>query len=59
MFYSKKSNNHWLLTSSAMVGGFLIGFSYKKYGKDIKHQLHRISNKFDYDDYSPSDESSI
>ncbi len=46
-----------MLMSSAVVGGFLLGLTYKKYGKDIRHQIQKITKKdFDYDDYMTSHE---
>lgn len=45
MFHSKKTNNSWLLMSSAVVGGFLLGFGYKRYGNEIKNQFHKYTHK--------------
>lgn len=50
MFHSKKSNNSWLLMSSAVVGGFLLGFGYKRYGKEIINQFHMVTHKKSADD---------
>jgi hypothetical protein len=55
--FTRRSNNNWMLMSSAVVGGFLLGLTYKKYGKDIRHQIQKITKKdFDYDDYMTSHE---
>lgn len=58
--FSKKTNNSWLMMSSAMLGGFLLGFSYKKYGKDITNRIGSMTNmtrrKVDYEDYMTSHE---
>jgi hypothetical protein len=56
--FSKKSNNSWLVMSSAMAGGFLLGFTYKKYGKEMMYQIQKIKGKkgYDYDDYITSHE---
>lgn len=58
--FSKKSDNSWIMMSSAVVGGFLLGMSYKKYGKDIKHSIQKMTKRsigYDYDDgYTTSHE---
>ena len=59
MFNSRKSNTSWIMMSSAMVGGFLLGLSYNKYGKDIKHRIQRVrsnGNGMIFDDYMNSHE---
>jgi hypothetical protein len=45
------------MMSSAVIGGFLLGMSYKKYGRDIKQRLQKMSRRqVDYDDYMTSHE---
>jgi hypothetical protein len=40
-----------------MVGGFLLGFSYNKYGREIKQQIQKVTKRqFDFDDYMTSHE---
>lgn len=57
MFTRRSNNNSWLMISSAMVGGFLLGMSYKKYGKDIQHRVQKMTKRqLDYDDYMTSHE---
>ncbi|RNC28046.1 MAG: hypothetical protein AWM53_01976 [Candidatus Dichloromethanomonas elyunquensis] len=56
--FSRKTNISWWKMSSAVLGGFLLGFSYKKYGREIKHQIRRLGrNQMDYDDFISSHES--
>lgn len=54
MFSRRSKNNNWLMMSSAMLGGFLLGFTYKKYGKDITSYIPGLAGltgrKLDYDD---------
>ncbi|MGI6449308.1 MAG: hypothetical protein ACOX3R_03135 [Desulfitobacteriia bacterium] len=54
MFSKRSNNNNWLMISSALLGGFLLGFSYKKYGKDItgriQNMAHMTRRRYDYDD---------
>lgn len=46
MFYMNRSRSkNWLYVGSAMLGGLVLGMSYNKYGRDIKHQLNRMKNK--------------
>lgn len=59
--FQRKNNNNWVMLSSAMLGGFMLGFTYKKYGKNITHRLRSISSltreKLNYDDgYTTSHE---
>lgn len=56
--FSRKSNNNWMLMSSAIVGGFLLGVSYKKYSQEIKNGILHLSKKnLDYDNsYTTSHE---
>jgi hypothetical protein len=40
---------------SAVLGGFLLGFSYKRYGKEISNRIQSMTSnignrKLDYDD---------
>ncbi len=59
MFIGRRSkNSNWFLMSSAVVGGFLLGLSYKKYGKDIKQHIHGMGGSCNrnYDDYISSHE---
>lgn len=59
--FTKKSNNNWLKMSSAVLGGFLLGFSYKRYGKGLEHQIRRITKRplLDPEDYTHSLETDI
>ncbi|HHV63708.1 MAG TPA: hypothetical protein GXX46_01310 [Peptococcaceae bacterium] len=54
MFSRKSHNNNWMMISSALLGGFLLGFSYKKYGKDLVNRIQNIGTfsrrKYDFDD---------
>ncbi|UWG99037.1 hypothetical protein LPY66_09700 [Dehalobacter sp. DCM] len=60
MFYSKKSNSSWLLMSSAVVSGFLLGYGYKRYGKEIKNQFEKYTHKHSAsDDLMSSPDSEI
>jgi len=55
--FTRRSNNSWLKMSSAILGGFLLGFSYKKYGKEMEHHIKKITRKpLDYEDYTDSHE---
>jgi hypothetical protein len=53
--FSKRSKTNWLMTSSAVLGGFLLGFSYKKFGKEISNRIQNMTSnmgnkKLHYDD---------
>jgi len=52
MFKQTKTNNNWVYVSSAMVGGFLLGVSYRKYGSIIKEHVRNMSHKEILDDIS-------
>ncbi|NLI91738.1 MAG: hypothetical protein GX434_05875 [Peptococcaceae bacterium] len=55
--FSRKPNTSWWKVSSAILGGFLVGFSYKKYGREIKQQIRKVTKRQpDYDDYMTSHE---
>lgn len=41
--FSRRSNHSWLMTGSVLLGGFLLGISYNKYGQNIKDQFQRVS----------------
>jgi len=57
VFSRRSRHNSWLMMSSAVIGGFLLGMSYKKYGRDIKQRLQKMSRRqVDYDDYMTSHE---
>ncbi len=57
MFHSKKSDTNWILLSTAMVGGFALGLSYKKYGSTLHSQFEKLTKKnFGYEDYMSSHE---
>ncbi len=58
MFYSRKSNTNWFLLTTAMVGGFALGMSYKKYGSHLHGHMKNLSNSrnMDYEDYMSSHE---
>ncbi len=57
MFSRRSNNNSWIMISSAMVGGFLLGLSYKKYGKTIQHRVQKMTKRqLDYDDFMTSHE---
>lgn len=57
MFNSKKSNTNWILLSSAMVGGFALGLSYKKYGSSLQGHIGKLTNRdLNYEDYMTSHE---
>ncbi len=57
--FAKKSNNGWLKISTAMIGGFLLGMSYKKYGKNLSHHWRHIKKNMSYNDFMPSDDSDV
>jgi len=40
--FSRKSNHSWFTISSAVIGGFLLGMSYKKFGNQIGQIGDRI-----------------
>lgn len=59
--FSRKTNNSWMMMSSAMLGGFLLGLSYKKYGKEITNRIGSMAGNLtrrnsDYEDYMTSHE---
>lgn len=57
MFNSKKNDRNWFLISSALIGGFALGMSYKKYGRDLHHQIRKVTNRdYEYEDYMSSHE---
>lgn len=57
MFYSRKPNRNWFLLTTAMVGGFALGMSYKKYGSHLHRHIRTLTNKdMDYEDYMNSHE---
>lgn len=60
MLSRKSKGNNWLMLGSVMVGGFLLGSSYNKYGKDITERIQHMSfprRKYNYDDgYSTNHE---
>ena len=57
MFYSRKPNRNWFLISTAMVGGFALGMSYKKYGPELQSQIRKLKNRdMRYEDYMSSHE---
>jgi len=58
VFNARRSKNSWFMVGSAVVGGFLLGVSYKKYGKDIKHRIQSMARNSDmfYGDYTNSHE---
>jgi len=50
------------MMGSALLGGFLLGMSYKKYGKELKHGLKSLYSKkqLDFDsEYTTSHEPDI
>ncbi|NLM22024.1 MAG: hypothetical protein GX207_09830 [Peptococcaceae bacterium] len=57
--FAKKSNNNWIKIGSAMIGGFLLGISYKKYGKNLSHHWRNMKRNMDYNDFIPSDEPEV
>jgi len=57
--FARKSNNNWLKVSTAMIGGFLLGFSYKKYGKNLANQWRKIKRNMDYNDFVSSEDSEV
>ncbi|NLL53274.1 MAG: hypothetical protein GX248_11305 [Peptococcaceae bacterium] len=57
--FAKKSNHSWLKIGSAMIGGFLLGISYKKYGKNLSHRWRNMKGNMDYNDFIPSDEPEV
>lgn len=57
MFYSKKTSNNWFLISSALLGGFALGLTYKKYGKEINNHFKKMTGRNNgYEDYMTSHE---
>lgn len=63
MFYTRKPKRNWLFLSSAILGGFLLGFSYKNFGKNIKNSLQKMTKgKFadhNYPDYTENMEPDV
>lgn len=60
MFTRKTNDNsNWLMMGSALLGGFLLGMSYKKYGKELRNGIRGLYSRrqLDYDtDYTTSHE---
>lgn len=57
MFYSKKNGNKWLLLTSALLGGFALGFTYKKYAKQINSHIKKLTDRDNgFEDYMTSPE---
>ncbi|AFV02023.1 MAG: hypothetical protein FNP40_11670 [Dehalobacter sp. 4CP] len=59
MLYSKKSDHSLLFMGSAMVGGFLLGCTYKRYGKKIEKHIQKFWQKDSNDDMFAAHESEI
>jgi len=54
--FTKKSNSSWLMISSAMLGGFLLGVTYKKYGKNLSYHLHNMKdNEMSFNNNIPNE----
>ncbi|NLP44453.1 MAG: hypothetical protein GX351_07475 [Peptococcaceae bacterium] len=45
MFTRKTDNSNWVMMGSALLGGFLLGMSYKKYGKELRNGIRSFSSK--------------
>ncbi|KUO66364.1 MAG: hypothetical protein APF84_18240 [Gracilibacter sp. BRH_c7a] len=57
MFHSKKPETNWILLSTAMLGGFALGLSYKKYGSNLHTQIGKLTKRdLEYEDYTSSHE---
>ncbi len=59
MFAKKSHHSSWLKLSSVMLGGFLIGVSYKRYGKNLSHHFSNITRSMNFNGYTPPDEPEI
>lgn len=52
MFNRRSKGNNWLMLGSVMLGGILLGSSYKKYGKNLTDRIMDMvpRRKYNYDD---------
>lgn len=56
LFSKKSRNSKWLTIGSALLGGFVMGASYKMYGQELKNGIQSLSSRkkvLDYDNGYP------
>lgn len=60
MFFRKSHNKSWMKLSSALLGGFLLGFTYQKYGGHLSHRIRNMIRKNNhFDEYFPDEETEV